>query len=244
MSFQAMAWAVKQVLPSREKLVLLMAANYADEYGKCWPSNARMMQDTGLTKNTITAAFKELEARGLLRIQHRSIEGVSLSNMYHLNLGAVAADGDQGEGSGNDRGGSISAYGVGQEMTGGGSADDPKPINEPINKEPIKDSRAREFDRFWQAYPRKTAKGAAERAWDKAARVTQPSTIIAAVEASVWPVDPQFIPHPATWLNQKRWLDEKPQRTLSLAEQYALKAALLADEETALDDALLTYRGD
>jgi hypothetical protein len=23
-----------------------------------------------------------------------------------------------------------------------------------------------------------------------------------------WPEDPQFIPHPATWLNQKRWEDE------------------------------------
>jgi len=220
MSFQAMAWAVKQVLPSREKLVLLMAANYADEYGKCWPSNARMMQDTGLTKNTITAAFKELEARGLLRIQHRSIEGVSLSNMYHLNLGAVVADSDQGEGSGNDRGGSRSVQGVGQQMTGGGSADDPKPIIEPI-KESIS-----AFDDFWKRYPRKTAKEGARKAWVAATKKASVDEIMTGLTRYTFSADAQFIPHPATWLNQHRWADEtassstdEPRKELTHEEQ-------------------------
>jgi DNA-binding transcriptional MocR family regulator len=202
MSFQAMAWAVKQILPSREKLVLLMAANYADEYGKCWPSNARLMADTGMTKNTITSAFKELAARGLLRIEHRSIEGVSLSNMYHLNV-----DNEQvnlrGGRSGDDRG-------VGQEMTGGGSGDDPKPIIEPISKTISSSSTQNGFEDFWRAYPRKTGKGAAEKAWAKAAGVVEPSKILEAVASAVWSPEPQFIPHPATWLNQKRWEDEAP----------------------------------
>jgi len=233
MSFQAMAWAVKQVLPSREKLVLLMAANYADEYGKCWPSNARMMQDTGLTKNTITAAFKELETRGLLRIQHRSIEGVSLSNMYHLNLGAVVADSDQGEGSGNDRGGSKSVQGVGQQMTGGGSADDPKPIIEPI-KESISSSKqqkrwqidSEDFLAFWEAYPRKTAKESARKAWVAATKRVPVAEIMSGLARYSFSSDPQFVPHPATWLNQHRWADEtassnadEPRKELTHEEQ-------------------------
>lgn len=198
MSFQAMAWAVKQVLPSREKLVLLMAANYADEYGKCWPSNGRLMADTGMTKNTITAAFRELEARGLLRIEHRSVEGVSLSNMYHLKLSAG--------GSGNDRGGSNSGEGVGQEMTGGGSGNDPKPINEPITKDSIVG-----FEKFWLACPRRIGKEAARKAYEKARKTTSDAELLEGIRRYATTragQDEQYTVHPATWLNQGRWADE------------------------------------
>lgn len=232
MSFQAMAWAVKQVLPAREKLVLLMAANYADEYGKCWPSNGRLMQDTGLTKNTITAAFKELEARGLLQIQHRSIEGVSLSNMYHLNLQGVVSESDQGEGSGNDRGGSKSVQGVGQEMTGGGSGNDPKPI-----KEPIKESISA-FEDFWRAYPRRIAKEAARKAWLSVTKKTAPADIISGLARYTFSTDSQFIPHPATWLNQHRWADEgvagaigQPKREMTREEQIEASKRFWAQYE-------------
>lgn len=67
------------------------------------------------------------------------------------------------------------------------------------------------FERFWKIYPRKIGKGAAEKAW---ARMKPPvDTVLAAVEAQghseQWQRDGgQFIPYPATWLNQKRWEDE------------------------------------
>ena len=198
MSFQAMAWAVKQVLPSREKLVLLMAANYADEYGKCWPSNSRLMSDTGMTKNTITAAFRELELRGLLRIERRSVEGVSLSNMYHLKLSAG--------GSGDDRGGANKEVAVGQEMTGGRSGDDPKPIIEPITKDSIVG-----FEKFWLACPRRIGKEAARKAYEKARKTTSDSELLEGIRryaTSRAGQDEQYTVHPATWLNQGRWADE------------------------------------
>jgi hypothetical protein len=59
-------------------------------------------------------------------------------------------------------------------------------------------------------YPRKTGKGAAEKAWEKASRLAQPETIINAVRDFRWPEDLQFVPHPVTWLNQRRWEDEQP----------------------------------
>lgn len=71
-----------------------------------------------------------------------------------------------------------------------------------------------QFDEFWAAYPRKVAKLAAIRAWDKAVKMASAEEIIAAVEAQKkvceqWQRDGgQFIPHPATWLNQGRWMDE------------------------------------
>lgn len=68
-----------------------------------------------------------------------------------------------------------------------------------------------DFDAFWKAYPRKTAKKNAEQAWKK---VTTPiETILNAIErqkkTQQWIKDNgAFIPHPATWLNQERWNDQ------------------------------------
>ena len=74
------------------------------------------------------------------------------------------------------------------------------------------------FQQFWTAYPRKAAKGKAEDSWKKIhpdEALTQ--KILASVDAhkkcDQWVKDAgQFIPHPATWLNQRRWEDEtKPE---------------------------------
>lgn len=67
-----------------------------------------------------------------------------------------------------------------------------------------------EFGRFWQAYPRKVGKGAAEKAWKSALSRASPEQILDAVQRAEWHGNPRFIPHPATWLNQHRWLDEPP----------------------------------
>ena len=69
-----------------------------------------------------------------------------------------------------------------------------------------------EFQTFWELYPKKVAKGAAIKAWQKLNQAER----IEAVEAlpnhlKYWKfkgTDKEFIPYPATWLNQMRWLDE------------------------------------
>lgn len=65
------------------------------------------------------------------------------------------------------------------------------------------------FDEFWLAYPNKVGKGAAEKAWPKAVASIggNPVKLVEAVKAHKFNADPQYIPHPATWLNQKRWED-------------------------------------
>ena len=65
-----------------------------------------------------------------------------------------------------------------------------------------------EFMTFWSAYPNKVKKFEALKAWDKAIKTDDPSTIINGLRNFKFPDDPQFNPHPSTWLNQKRWLDE------------------------------------
>ena len=75
------------------------------------------------------------------------------------------------------------------------------------------------FKDFWDAYPRKTAKGSAEKAWAKAILRTTGSEIIQIVKRVKWPDDPEFVPHPSTWLNQRRWEDEGPKREITQEER-------------------------
>lgn len=66
------------------------------------------------------------------------------------------------------------------------------------------------FNEFWKAYPRKVAKPNAMKAWLK----IKPDdalvkTIIDAIKRQgLCDKEIQFVPHPATWLNSRRWEDE------------------------------------
>lgn len=66
-----------------------------------------------------------------------------------------------------------------------------------------------DFEAFWKVYPRKIGKGAAFKAWQTK---KPPFRIVMAAVASclthIWQnSEKRFIPHPATWLNEKRWQD-------------------------------------
>jgi len=69
------------------------------------------------------------------------------------------------------------------------------------------------FDSFWKAYPKKTAKDDARKAFDKRKpddeMLAQMLTALATQTSSpAWTKDGgQFIPNPATWLNGGRWQD-------------------------------------
>lgn len=68
-----------------------------------------------------------------------------------------------------------------------------------------------DFERFWQAYPRKVGKGQARRAWATALKKTTADFIILVVSSQKFDHRERFQPHPATWLNGERWLDEPRQ---------------------------------
>jgi hypothetical protein len=65
-----------------------------------------------------------------------------------------------------------------------------------------------DFEDFWAAYPRKIGKDAARKAFANAKKRAPIEAIAAGLNSARWPTDPQFIPHPATWLNQGRWQDD------------------------------------
>lgn len=81
------------------------------------------------------------------------------------------------------------------------------------NKE-LNELQEKQFDKFWQAYPKKVSKKQAQKSWKK----INPSLelfekILKALEmvkqTEQWKKDNgKYVPYPATWLNQERWTDE------------------------------------
>jgi len=93
--------------------------------------------------------------------------------------------------------------------------ENPQTVDKSVEK-PVEKMWRKRFEEFWEAYPRKTGKGAAEKAFEKISPTKElHETMIRAVRSASlsrqWTEENgRFIPNPATWLNQKRWEDELP----------------------------------
>ena len=73
-------------------------------------------------------------------------------------------------------------------------------------------STAADIEAIYQAYPKHVGKKAALKAIEKALEHIGYSELLAAVteyDAAVAGSDSQFIPHPATWFNHRRWEDDR-----------------------------------
>ena len=80
------------------------------------------------------------------------------------------------------------------------------------------------FDRFWAVYPIRVKKNVAQTSWLKLAPDDAlTDTIVADVERRVkdeWiGENAKYVPHPTTYLNQRRWEDEPPPKPKTLLEQ-------------------------
>ena len=112
------------------------------------------------------------------------------------------------------------------------------------------------FTEFWAAYPRKTSKAEAQKAFEKLNPDREMlETMIAAIQrqknTSQWQEE-RFIPHPSTWLNQRRWEDEvkdepavKPVVKVLPAQQYQQRDySTMQDEIRARMMAMMEAAGD
>lgn len=107
--------------------------------------------------------------------------------------------------------------------------------------EAVKPNRDEEFDLFWKAYPCKVNKQGAAKAFEKVD--VEVGVLIGAIEnhkrSAQWTKDGgAFIPHPTTWLNQRRWEAElAPDKSipkggtgeLGQAELEAIQRVLMED---------------
>jgi len=81
------------------------------------------------------------------------------------------------------------------------------------------DILANQFSEFWDAYPRKVAKGDARKAYRNALKRATHAEILAGVKryAASKP-DPKFTKHPASWLNADCWLDEDSKKSPTVTQ--------------------------
>lgn len=199
MSFKCMLWASKARTGSAtKKVILLLLADRANDEGMCFPSMDTIAYDCELTRECVSRNIKAMEEAGLLHVTKNSkSDGTWKNNVYHLHvtqdhMGHVIED---------------------HVPCDSGSRDHVTDDHTNQSIEPIKQPIDRLFEDFWNLYPRKVGKGAARKSYEKALKKTTHDAIVISVmehmDTDQWKRDNgQYIPHPSTWLNQERWLDE------------------------------------
>jgi len=118
----------------------------------------------------------------------------------------------------------------------------------PTAPKPLKQNPQQDFEVFWQTWPkgRRIGKGAARKAFLAAVAKGAPSRrIIEAAQlyantCQMISKESQFIPHPATWLNQERWEDDQeaaPQVRSRTADTYntGLELVRMYEEQERLE---------
>ena len=120
-----------------------------------------------------------------------------------LQIGAVDQVATAGQPDGNQR---LTQYRVGEYRPDQDSISEKEAPDKPPNH-----TGGKEFEEFWQAYPRKVGKSAAQKAFSKIGESLD--VLLSALEqqkrSDQWTRDGgRYIPNPATWLNQGRWQDE------------------------------------
>lgn len=100
------------------------------------------------------------------------------------------------------------------------------------------------FEQFWKAYPNKKGKGNAEIWWEKnkPSRELTDKMLVAIATQKCWTKwadnDGQYIPHPTTWLNGKRWEDEaleKPVPNGQSTEEQRREAIAQCEKEKQIE---------
>jgi hypothetical protein len=72
-------------------------------------------------------------------------------------------------------------------------------------------SQSAMFEEFWSLYPRRVGRGKAEASFSKALKQAPFSLIMHGLRQQMAYLESKSMdlrPHPTTWLNQKRWLDD------------------------------------
>lgn len=210
MSVRTMAkvWESSQQAGS-DLLMLLAIADFADDDGNAYPSVATLAKKCRMRPRNCQYILRNLEQSGELTIGVNA--GPFGANLYRVNLDALGVQSSAG----------VQSFAGVQHSAPGGAKDCAKGVQR-IAPKPSKNHQEPSnmvdgFDSFWRQYPRKVAKSAALKAWRKLKPDDkQLADLMAGLERQKasrdWLKDGgQFIPHPATWLNGRRWEDDDSQ---------------------------------
>jgi hypothetical protein len=224
--------AVRSELSPATRCVWVCLENHANGH-RFWAMTAEMIAaELHLGLNTAHRAITELEAAKIIRREKHNRNQTVFHMLRTYPDGGSHTYQDPENGSTTQNGESVSTHQNGEpkaDLTTQNGDSSPnlttqngESVLPPVRKTPPvrvhQTPRARKalavsapdgFEAFWRAYPRRVGKGHALKAYTRALREgASPDAILAAVSAQRFPMDPQFIKHPATWLNAKCWLDE------------------------------------
>ena len=197
-------------------VVWLALARRADQSGRCWPSITTIQKDTGLGRPTVYRAIRELVDAGEIVVEPGGGKG-NQTNRYRFassSHGELVTDGNQFP----------TLTKVVPHRDKGSSQGEHKPYTRTKHKNQT-NGRARSlsadtaFSTWWASYPRKVAKQAARKAWEKAVKeITSAGGTLDEARGRLQRAVDQFAksdkargdfcPYPATWLNQGRYDDD------------------------------------
>lgn len=200
MSIRLMTWVWQNSPYSGERLLLHLAlADYANDEGVCFPSHGTLAKKARCSKGWVAQTIKQMIADHLIEIVEPAGQGRGKVGRYRLLIGDTQCDLSEPLGH------SVAAV----RSHSDGS------VSYLLNRQETNT----QFDTLWSHYPRKTAKGAARRSFDRLMNRDDAPTLddlIAAVERYAQPfvsgqIEMTYCAHLATWLNGERWLDEQTQ---------------------------------
>jgi hypothetical protein len=238
MSVKILSWVwhdAPQDITGNDLVLLLALADVANDSGECiYFGNREAATVPGLatkvrvSRDTLIRSVKKLQERGVLEVKRGRQHD---PNSYRILLDQTSQVATTGESRGSKlpvQQSQIARPEVApvQHHSSIGRIDVIDVLTPPIGEL---------FETFYLTYPRRAGKAAAKRKFETLAKKVDPQLIIAG--ARRFRDDPnlpeaQFVPHPATWLNQGRWEDdplppryggrgqEKQSQTLSLVERY------------------------
>jgi len=187
MSFEALAWGVKQNTNSSiSKLVLLMICNYADEKGESYPSQDHLAKLCQCSRISVTRHIKELQKSNYISIRKEK-NGAYGFNLYILNMGYVSE--------------SNKPLVSERYLTG---------IREIHNTQDKQITS--NFENWWSVVPRKIGKKKAKSIYErlvKSKEATEDELIsgMKRYAESVKHTEDKFVAHASSWLNAGRWTD-------------------------------------
>lgn len=209
----------EQLATSRIVTLHALATFTNEETHECYPSLETLMRHTGLSRNAIRAAFKDLEAYGWLTRRHRTAR----TTVYRINIDAIT-DANRRERKPRDYDAveaPVTPVETLEETEPPATVDTPAPVQaELIHAAPVKKTKKRstpaaaldaEFEEFYyHAYPRKMEPLKAKKAFEKAVKngadprdIIEGSRRFAAATAAK---EVTYIPYPASWLNAGGWM--------------------------------------
>ena len=201
---------------TRKAILMHMAAIASDDGSGVWTSKGNMANDLEMGRRTVQENINALVEMGVISVVGQRTCRNGFTVEYRVNMGALEALESTRAGAAPVREPHMTCAPAAQVPVREPHTNLPLTIHEPSKVCNSARERNDRFDEFWHRYPRKVGKGHAQKAYAKAIKKVDHDELIYALSQQIPAMEskePQYRPHPATWLNSERWNDEPEQPT-------------------------------